>query len=54
MDEFHKIKDKAMSYDPEKDGVWLYDGNEAVVFMPRNVIIGMLGYLTNNPPRNKT
>lgn len=38
-----------MAYDPDKDGVWLHDGDEAVAFISRNIIIGMISHLPANP-----
>lgn len=50
MDGYKAVKDQHMTYDPERDGVWMHDGDEPVVFMPRNVIIGMVGVLADSPP----
>jgi len=51
MDGYSEIKNQKMAYDPEKDGVWLHDGEEPMAFIPRNIIIAMLGCLPSDPPR---
>lgn len=53
MDGFSTIQNQRMAYDPDKDGVWLHDGTEPVVFLPRNIIIAMIGQLPANPPTRK-
>ena len=50
MNGFSEFKTTKLAYDPAKDGVWLNDGVENVVFIPRNIIIAMVGELASDPP----
>lgn len=54
MSGFSTINEPTLAYDPSKDGVWLGDGTEAQVFIPRNVIIQMIGQLPASPPKPNT
>jgi len=54
MDGFSEVNNTKVAYDPEKDGVWLHDGCENVAFIPRNIIIAMVGELPANPPKRAT
>ena len=53
MNGFETVQNEMMAYDPERDGVWLHDGSDPVVFIPRNTIIGMIGHLPADPPHSK-
>jgi len=49
MNGFIEVNNTKVAYDPEKDGVWLHDGSENVAFIPRNIIIAMVGELPAAP-----
>ena len=36
-----------LSYDSKKDGVWVYDGTEKLLFVPRNMVLNMFSELDN-------
>lgn len=46
MKGYTKIENLKVAYDKDKDGVWLRDREKKrVAFMPRNIIIAMVGAL---------
>jgi len=48
---FKEVESAKMAYDPKKDGVWLFDGGEKMAFIPRHIIIGMVGELGSKTPK---
>lgn len=51
MDGFLKLKSHTVEYDPKKDGVWIYDGDTPMAFLPRNAIIALVSELPPSPPK---
>jgi len=49
---FTEMAAPTLSYDPSKDGVWIGDSTGPVFFLPRSLVVEMVGVLAGKEKQN--